>query len=350
MANSAVLSCVDDILRRCMGTPDLPFGGKVVILLGDFRQTSPVIPNGSRQDIINASIRTSPLWPSFTVYRLTQPIRNASDPAFSAFVEAIGEGILNDADLSRLTHIDKAQHMVERVFPPDILADPLMTSRRSIITVTNAQADGYNDRVLKSMPDAPSRTYYASDSIKHVNHDGEEAASFALDPTSLLDYVAKHTPPGCPPHALQVKVGGVYRLMRNLSIDRQMVKNVRVLIRAIGDRVVTVQTIHRDHSKREDILIPRICFEYPIPRTGHTVLRRQFPLAPAYASTFNSAQGLTLDFVGIDLTRPVFSHGQLYTALSRVRQGRDCVVRLPRGEMSTLNVVYPELLLPEVSV
>jgi len=39
----------------------------------------------------------------------------------------------------------------------------------------------------------------------------------------------------------------------------------------------------------------------------------------AYASTFHSCQGLTLDYVGIDLTTPVFTHGQLYTALSQVR-------------------------------
>ncbi|KIM65719.1 hypothetical protein SCLCIDRAFT_112413, partial [Scleroderma citrinum Foug A] len=49
------------------------------------------------------------------------------------------------------------------------------------------------------------------------------------------------------------------------------------------------------------------------------LLHKQFPLAPAYATTFNSCQGLTLDCVGIDLTCPVFSHRQLYTALSCIR-------------------------------
>src|ERR1700761_8255891 len=47
---------------------------------------------------------------------------------------------------------------------------------------------------------------------------------------------------------------------------------------------------------------------------GRTLLRRQFPLAPAYATTFNSCQGLTLDIVGSDiplsvcftLTRSIF--------------------------------------------
>lgn len=74
-----------------------------------------------------------------------------------------------------------------------------------------------------------------------------------------------------------------------------------------------------DRAGVEDklILLPRISFTHSL-RSGHTLLRRQFPLAPAYATTFNSCQGLTLDRVGVDLTVPMFSHGQLYTALSRI--------------------------------
>ena len=35
---------------------EMPFGGKVMVLGGDFRQILPIVPNGSRQEIINASI------------------------------------------------------------------------------------------------------------------------------------------------------------------------------------------------------------------------------------------------------------------------------------------------------
>ncbi|KIM65900.1 hypothetical protein SCLCIDRAFT_54687, partial [Scleroderma citrinum Foug A] len=74
------------------------------------------------------------------------------------------------------------------------------------------------------------------------------------------------------------------------------------------------------------------------------LLRRQFPLAPAYATTFNSCQGLTLDRIGLDLTIPVFSHGQLYTAMSRIRHRTHVLIRLPPEQTSTTNVTYHELL------
>ncbi|KAH9929312.1 DNA helicase Pif1 like protein, partial [Amylocystis lapponica] len=51
MANSAVLACVEETCRRVMKN-DLPFGGKVVVLLGDFRQTCPVIRHGTRRQIV----------------------------------------------------------------------------------------------------------------------------------------------------------------------------------------------------------------------------------------------------------------------------------------------------------
>lgn len=89
-------------------------------------------------------------------------------------------------------------------------------------------------------------------------------------------------------------------------------------------------------------------FEFKPQRVNWTVQRRQFPLRLAYATTFNSCQGLTLDRVVLDLTMPVFAHGQLYTSLSRVRTAGDiCILRDPdETDHSTLNVVYHDLLLP----
>ncbi|KIK20946.1 hypothetical protein PISMIDRAFT_104802, partial [Pisolithus microcarpus 441] len=71
----------------------------------------------------------------------------------------------------------------------------------------------------------------------------------------------------------------------------------------------------------------------------------QFPLAPTYATTFNSCQGLTLDRVGIDLTSPVFSHGQLYTALSHVHHHDHATVLCNGDNDHTSNVTYHEILL-----
>ena len=62
-----------DVLSGCDNcSRDLPFGGKTVLLGGDFRQILPVIPGGTKEEIINASLSSSALWPKFTVLTLTE--------------------------------------------------------------------------------------------------------------------------------------------------------------------------------------------------------------------------------------------------------------------------------------
>ena len=91
MAKNAVLHCVEETCRRVMRN-NLPFGGKVVVLLGDFRQTCPVVRNGTRRQVVDASIRSSPLWNEFSTFRLHQPIRHAEDLSYADFVDLIGDG------------------------------------------------------------------------------------------------------------------------------------------------------------------------------------------------------------------------------------------------------------------
>jgi ATP-dependent exoDNAse (exonuclease V) alpha subunit len=42
-------------------------------------------------------------------------------------------------------------------------------------------------------------------------------------------------------------------------------------------------------------------------------------LCVRFAMTINKSQGQTLGHVGLYLTRPIFTHGQLYVAVSRVK-------------------------------
>jgi ATP-dependent DNA helicase PIF1 len=84
-----------------------------------------------------------------------------------------------------------------------------------------------------------------------------------------------------------------------------------------------------------------------------TLCRRQFPVRPAFAMTINKAQGQTLKMVGIFLPKPVFTHGQLYVAMSHigcpegmkllVTDGWEDAHDAPAG-VYTRNVVYTEVL------
>jgi hypothetical protein len=63
--------------------------------------------------------------------------------------------------------------------------------------------------------------------------------------------------------------------------------------------------------------------------------------------TINKSQGQTLSYAGLYLPRPVFTHGQLYVAISRVktRPGLKILITDDVGltKSNTVNVVYPEV-------
>ena len=86
MLNNMLLEALDVCLRDIMNT-DMPFGGKVLVLCGDFRQTLPVIPGASRAGIVSKCLNQHPLWQHFEVMYLTKNMRvNAqSDPKLIAW-------------------------------------------------------------------------------------------------------------------------------------------------------------------------------------------------------------------------------------------------------------------------
>jgi hypothetical protein len=153
MTNKACLHAVESLLR-CLCDPNRPFGGKLFVGVGDFRQVAPVVKGGGLAAVIDASIRSSTLWQHFSIYKLEQPMRNATDPEYCAYVDAIGEDSdgFSTIQIRYLDHIYDVDTAIQWLYPQQILDNPMACVKRSFLSTLNEKVDEFNASILERLP------------------------------------------------------------------------------------------------------------------------------------------------------------------------------------------------------
>jgi hypothetical protein len=354
MTNKFAFEAVDQTLRDLTNRNE-PFGGIVFVMSGDFRQVLPVIPRGSRADIVSALIKSFYLWEFVEVFRLSENMRandvvaihpDLGNRTFADWLLCLGNNELETIDEDYIKCLDMmvlpptdTQAMVVAIYPR--LHEGQATNKylheRAILALHNKEVSLINAMVLSYLPGAQV-DFLSADSVE----DTEVANTYLSEFLNTLEVS------GMPSHKLSFKIGAPVILLCNLDPLAGLCNGTRLIIRRFTMRVVEVKIIIGKWAGNV-AFIPRIKFISDNNGLPLTFARKQFPLRLAYAMTINKFQGQTLSHVGLHLTDDVFSHGQLYVAFSRAKAPENVKVQLPdivHGRIGLMrNVVYEEALL-----
>ncbi|XP_010451904.1 PREDICTED: ATP-dependent DNA helicase PIF1-like [Camelina sativa] len=307
MMHKHCFEALDRSLRDILN-PGKLFGGKAVVFGGDFRQILPMVPKGSREQIVQASLSSSFLWNSCQVLTLTKNRRLTveSDPLEVDLIKDFSEWILKLGD-DKLYEPNDGEAVID--IPEDMLLkdsmDPVNSTalstypsllhnlddgdyfkERAILCPTNDVVDEVNDYMMDLLP-GESHQYYSSDKICSSD------TSSKRDDGLSTEYLNSIKCSGLPNHLLKWKKGVPVMLLRNIDQQYGLCNGTRLQITQLGKHVIEGKVLTGNNIGNK-VYLPRMLLMPTDSRLPFRLQRRQFPIAPCFAMTINKSQGQSL--------------------------------------------------------
>ncbi|XP_071652233.1 uncharacterized protein [Temnothorax longispinosus] len=191
-----VLTAVDKLFKDLMKNPR-PFGGKVILFAGDFRQNLPVVPHAHKAAIIESTVKYNPIWRNVIQIKLQQNMRTADEKEFANWLMQLRDGKLSNTDGLHLDTIEIPQDFISKesiiteIFDDRITMEQRENPDRAILCPKNEDTFKINDEILRLM-EGEEKEYLSIDSI--VSDNPQEQLNY---PTEFLNSM---TPSGMPVH------------------------------------------------------------------------------------------------------------------------------------------------------
>lgn len=163
-----------------------------------------------------------------------------------------------------LWNISTEEELISLVFPSNILHISETCLSRAILVPTNKQIDHYNHLIYTILTNN-SCIYLTTDSLKNATN------ANIMPPILILTWLC-HDTFSSRPTSCYISSQNQYCILKNLSIERGLVKNTRVSITCLSTRLIGIHLLTNNRPFGKEILLPHITFTATL-LSHHTLLQ-----------------------------------------------------------------------------
>ncbi|KAL5164961.1 Protein SET DOMAIN GROUP 41 [Glycine soja] len=224
---------------------------------------------------------------------------------FAKWILDIGDGIIGDendgyatiqvpAHLLITQYDDPISAIVKSTFPDldQHHNNPEFFKSKTILASTNETVEQINHYVL-SFISGDHMEYLSSDSV-----DKSETSEDSYFQSITTEFLNSLNTSALPTHSIKLKIGSPIMLLRNLDQNQGLCNGTRFVVTKMEKHVIAAEII-----------------------SGKNI----------------GLTGQSLSMVGLYLPKPVFTHGQLYVALSRVNSAKGLKILIHDDEQKSMN-------------
>lgn len=302
--NRLIFEEINRFLQNMMNSKQL-FGGKVVIVCADFRECLPIVKKIDGESEESYSFLFSALCGQMQHYVLRENfrLRNAVDLRFCL---NLGLGAPQNVIVPNECRTYDLTVFLNTIYGPCYSAlstDEVMS--RSILTVLSKDVNYLNKVCLQMF----STSVFVCESHNYFRKIDPDRRSLFYSMETVMQYLPKYFPKD------------ILRLSKDCPIVltqsyKGMPRGSRLVVKDITNKKIIAE-IGVGERKGKLMSIFKVLTPKTFPPANLEFIRRQFPVSLAFSMTINKAQGLEFTHVGLYFQSKVFSHGQMYVALSR---------------------------------
>ena len=286
---------------------------------------------------------------NFKIYHLTEKMRS-KDEEFSKISDKVRKGICDKEVVSYMeSHV--------RSCPSEENNEQYAKGKLCIIVQTNKERDRINqEKLLTLLPNEKAYLVSSNDQSTNVKNAPRTFETLPLTQTGQLEnqlIFKKHCPVQVSTNHPQLRyknngiVNGVRGYVDSIQVSKDNPDEPEIIwVRFNDDNVGSLlrednRALLKFHKPNDPLAVPIRKQKKQFQMKGNiNWLREQFPLTVCYAVTAHKSQGQTLEEVLIDFSAKSTRNtpGAFYTAMSRVRFGKDLYLRDFKPEYISSNM------------